>query len=164
MHLHDVFGDNSAARRCCGSILPAKPLPPAPWSQSNASVHRPLPLGEDASNSGTASDRCLRADAAFFVLQAYICALDLRSCCIHQMHAGNSENTQKMCGRCMSLGHRDRRNCATEANQKYAEAAQAVTCVVFGRHPDTISRCAIRLPALPAAWPHLLLTSDHVIS
>jgi hypothetical protein len=69
------------------------------------------------SNSGTASDSCLRADVAFFVLQAYICALDLRSCCIHRMDSGDGEITQKMCGRCKSLGHHDRRNCATGAKR-----------------------------------------------
>ena len=79
-----------------------------PGSQSNAGVHRPLSLGDDKGSSAAASDRCLRANVGVFVLKAYICALNLRSCCVHPMDAGDGESTQKMRGRCKTLGHHDR--------------------------------------------------------
>ena len=135
-----------------------------PGSQSNAGVHRPLSLGDDKGSSAAASDRCLRANVGVFVLKAYICALNLRSCCLHPMDAGDGESTQKMRGRCKTLEHHDRACCAIGTNPTYAEAAQAVTCGVFGRHPDIISRCAIRLPALSAAWPRLLPPASHVLN
>ena len=69
------------------------------------------------------------------------------------MDPSDGASTLKMRGRCRTLGHHDRRNCATGAYQTYAEDANVVTCGVIGRHPDNISRCAIRLPALSAAWP-----------
>jgi hypothetical protein len=78
-----------------------------PGSQSNAGVHRPLSLGDDKGSSAAASDRCLRANVGVFVLKAYICALNLRSCCLHPMDAGDGESTQKMRGRCKTLGHHD---------------------------------------------------------
>jgi len=65
---------------------------------------RPLQLDEDESNSGPDPDRCLRADVALFVLKAYMCVLNLRMCCVHLMDAGDGESTQKMRGRCKSLG------------------------------------------------------------
>ena len=71
------------------------------------------------------------------------------------MDPSDCASTLKMRGRCRTLGpgHHDRRNRATGAYQTYAEDAKVVTCGVVGRHPDNISRCAIRLPALSVAWP-----------
>ena len=69
------------------------------------------------------------------------------------MDPSDDASTLKMRGRCRTLGHHDRRNCATGAYQTYAEDAKVETCGVVGRHPDSTSRCAIRLPALSAAWP-----------
>ena len=69
------------------------------------------------------------------------------------MDPSDGASTLKMRGRCRTLGHHDRRTCATGAYQTYAKYEKVVTCGVVGRYPDNISRCAIRLPALSAAWP-----------
>ena len=69
------------------------------------------------------------------------------------MDPSDGASTLKMRGCCRTLGHHDRRNCATGAYQTYAKYEKVVTCGVVGRYPDNISRCAIRLPALSAAWP-----------
>ena len=100
-----LLRDAAVARLDRGRLLPL-----LPGSQSDASVHRPLSLGDDSDKgrSAAASDRCLRATVGVFVLKAYICALNLRSCFIHPMDADDGESTQKMRGRCKTLEHHDR--------------------------------------------------------
>ena len=165
LHFHDVFTDNSAARRRCGPIIPGEAsaaaaresircerTPAAVIGRRQGQLCRCFRQVLESKRSGSSSLRRIYAPSTLeFVAHT-------------QWTPEMAKARRKCAAAARRLGPTIGAAAQLEPIRRTGKSAQELACGIFGGHPDNISRCALRLPALSAALPRRPSRLDAILN